>query len=136
MSRIRSTGNATTEIRLLKLFLSHSIIGWRRNYPLAGKPDFVFPKARLAVFVDGCFWHAHGCGRNLSPKRNTGAWTKKFETNRQRDRRVTRALRRKGWGVMRVWECTLRRAPEKVVTRMKRFLAHSQGTYTRIKNDR
>lgn len=59
MSRIRSQGNKVTELRLISIFREARITGWRRKQPLLGKPDFVFRQQRLAVFVDGCFWH--GC---------------------------------------------------------------------------
>lgn len=122
MSRIRSTGNATTELRLLNLMRRHGIGGWRRNFPLIGKPDFVFPNVRVVVFVDGCFWHGHDCGRNLVPRRNAEAWIAKIAANRTRDKRVARELRKHGWGVVRVWECALRKAPRAVVGRLVRRL--------------
>lgn len=122
MSRIRSTGNATTELRLVKLLRAAKIVGWRRNYPLHGKPDFAFPTARLAVFVDGCFWHGHICGRNLTPERNAKAWREKIDGNRRRDRRVTRHLRENGWRVVRIWECALRRKPDVALSRIRRIL--------------
>ena len=59
MSLIRSRGNRDTELRLITIMRAHSITGWRRNWPIFGKPDFVFPKLKLAFFVDGRFWH--GC---------------------------------------------------------------------------
>lgn len=102
MSRIRGKHNATTELKLVSLFRVARVRGWRRNFPLPGKPDFVFPKSKLAVFVDGCFWHGHGCGRNLKPKCNASLWREKFATNRRRDARVTRALRGAGWQVIRI----------------------------------
>ncbi len=58
MAAIRSKGNKDTELRLAFILRAYGIKGWRRHYPLPGKPDFVFPKQRLAVFVDGCFWHS------------------------------------------------------------------------------
>jgi len=103
MSRIRGHGNKATELALLRLFRAHRITGWRRRQPVFGKPDFVFPKRKLAVFVDGCFWH--GCPRHATqPKNNAAFWQKKFAANQARDRLVTRALRRAGWRVLRVWE--------------------------------
>ena len=57
MSRIRGKGNKSTEIKLLKLFKENVIKGWRRHIPLIGRPDFIFRNERLAVYVDGCFWH-------------------------------------------------------------------------------
>jgi DNA mismatch endonuclease (patch repair protein) len=72
------------------------------------KPDFVFPKLKTAVFVDGCFWH--GCPRHgTQPRTNAAFWRKKIEGNRTRDRRVNRALRARGWEVVRIWEHALAR---------------------------
>ena len=107
MSRIRSRGNRGTELRLIALMRAHGITGWRRNAALFGKPDFVFRAARLAVFVDGCFWH--GCPRHATmPRSNRAFWKAKLTRNAARDREVTRALRKAGWRVLRVWECALR----------------------------
>lgn len=107
MSAIRSTGNVSTELRLVKVMRAHRISGWRRSALLIGRPDFVFPKERLAVFVDGCFWH--GCKRccALKPRSNVAYWDNKIHSNMLRDQRVGRALRRMGWGVMRIWEHAL-----------------------------
>ncbi|HZL77702.1 MAG TPA: very short patch repair endonuclease [Candidatus Limnocylindrales bacterium] len=103
MSRIRSRGNKATEVALAKLLRRHKITGWRRHQPVFGKPDFIFPKSRLAVFVDGCFWH--GCPRHRTrPKGNAAFWRRKFSHNQVRDRLVTRALRKLGWRVLRIWE--------------------------------
>ena len=63
MRKVKSAKNKSTEIKLIRYFKSRNITGWRRNYKLFGKPDFVFPKKRLAVFADGCFWHGHNCRR-------------------------------------------------------------------------
>ena len=106
MSRIRSRGNRATELRLIALMRAHGITGWRRNARLFGKPDFVFRAARLAVFVDGCFWHA--CPRHATmPRNNRAFWKAKLTRNAARDREVTRTLRKVGWRVLRVWECAL-----------------------------
>ncbi len=108
MSRIRSRGNRATELRLIALMREHDITGWRRNAPVFGKPDFVFRAAKLAVFVDGCFWH--GCPRHATmPANNRAFWKAKLARNAQRDRHVTRTLRKAGWRVLRVWECALTR---------------------------
>jgi DNA mismatch endonuclease, patch repair protein len=103
MSRIRGRGNKDTELALMKLFRQHGITGWRRNQKVFGKPDFLFRRNRLAIFVDGCFWH--GCPRHYKiPIGNRAFWKKKFAANKARDRRVNRALRRIGWQVVRIWE--------------------------------
>ncbi|HTB79281.1 MAG TPA: very short patch repair endonuclease [Opitutaceae bacterium] len=111
MSLIRGSGNKDTELRLIVIFRSHRINGWRRNAKLTGKPDFVFPKSKLVVFVDGCFWH--GCPKHgTKPKTNAKFWREKIARNQARDREVNRALRAKGWKVFRVWEHELARKNE------------------------
>lgn len=107
MARVRSSGNQSTELRLIALMRRAGIHGWRRNYPLPGRPDFVFPALRLAVFVDGCFWH--GCPRCYRrPHSRRAYWDAKAQNNRRRDARVRQTLRRRGWHVMRVWEHELK----------------------------
>ncbi|MBI4655818.1 MAG: very short patch repair endonuclease [Elusimicrobia bacterium] len=106
MSAVKSCGNESTELKLIKIFKQSKILGWRRNWPLAGKPDFVFPKSKIAVFVDGCFWHGHDC-RNTKPQANKSYWVAKIRRNKTRDRLVTRKLRREGWSVVRLWECAI-----------------------------
>ena len=66
MQKVRSKGNKSTELKLIEIFHEAGITGWKRNYPVKGHPDFVFLKKRVAVFVDGCFWHGH---RRKSGKR-------------------------------------------------------------------
>jgi DNA mismatch endonuclease, patch repair protein len=122
MSRIRSRGNKDTELALAKLFRVHRITGWRRNQPVFGKPDFVFPKLKLAIFVDGCFWH--GCPKHATkPKNNRAFWRRKFSANKARDALVTRTLKRTGCRVLRVWEHELARKNEaRLVRRIQRAL--------------
>ena len=109
MSRVRSRGNRATELRLVALLRAFGITGWRRSASLPGKPDFIFRSERVAVFVDGCFWH--GCPRHArTPRSRLSFWVPKLARNAQRDRAVTRALRASGWAVLRVWECALARS--------------------------
>lgn len=125
MSRIRSSGNKSTEIRLIGIFRTAGIKGWRRNIRLPGNPDFVFVALRVAVFVDGCFWH--GCRRCChSPRSNSEYWRAKIERNVLRDKQVARTLQTAGWKVIRIWEHELVN-PQRVVRRMKQ--AGGQGTY-------
>ncbi len=107
MRSVKQRGNKSTELRLIQVFRSNAITGWRRGYPLFGKPDFVFLKKRMAIFVDGCFWHGHDC-RNTVPKDNAEYWGRKIQRNRERDRLVTKELSQKNWQVMRIWECELK----------------------------
>lgn len=103
MSKIRGTRNKSTELRLIGIFRKFAIKGWRRNAPVLGKPDFVFKGQRIAVFVDGCFWHA--CPKcSYVPKQNAEFWQTKLARNVARDTDVTRRLRGRGWKVVRIWE--------------------------------
>ena len=150
MSRIRSRGNKATELALAKLLRRHGITGWRRqitisirssrrkeahssnqNLVRASLPrllrvnvDFVFRQARLAIFVDGCFWH--GCPQHATqPKNNRAFWRRKFSRNKQRDKVVNQALRKAGWRVLRIWECRLRKSPQSCLRRIMRGLTAS-----------
>jgi DNA mismatch endonuclease (patch repair protein) len=106
MAAVKSRGNQTTEKKLLVLLRKHRLKGWRRHFPIQGTPDFCWPKQKIAIFVDGCFWH--GCPSCYKlPKSNVAFWTKKIERNRRHDRKITSRLRRNGWRVLRVWECRL-----------------------------
>lgn len=104
MSKVRSTGNASTELKLIAEFKERKITGWRRKSKIFGRPDFIFPKLRVAVFVDGCFWHGHDC-RNTKPKDNADYWRAKIERNRRRDQAATERLTALGYRVVRIWEC-------------------------------
>lgn len=106
MSLIKSRGNRGTELRLIALMREHGIKGWRRRAKIFGNPDFVFRKERVAIFVDGCFWH--GCPRHgRKPGTRPEYWLPKLLRNAKRDRLVTRELRATGWTVLRIWECSL-----------------------------
>jgi len=107
MRSVKSTKNLSTELRLISLMKEFGIKGWRRNYSIIGKPDFVFRKNRIALFVDGCFWHGHNC-RNLKPSSNKNYWEQKIARNKGRDILVNSILHQKGWSVMRIWECSLK----------------------------
>jgi len=127
MSRIRGNGNKTTEADVIKLFRKSGIKGWRRKQIISFSeglanpcqasdgtifkptvhPDFVFPKLKIVLFIDGCFWH--GCPKCYRKPKSRGLfWDAKFRRNRERDRFQTVALRRNGWRVIRIWECALK----------------------------
>lgn len=108
MRQVRSQKNKSTELRLIELFKQNGITGWRRNYPVKGRPDFVFPTQRVAVFVDGCFWHGHDC-RNTRPEDHKEYWQKKRARNIRRDQEVTAMFEARGWTVLRIWECELKK---------------------------
>lgn len=121
MSKIRSRGNRATELRLVSLMRRGAIHGWRRHLPIFGRPDFVFKSMRVAVFVDGCFWHC--CPRCSSkPKSNAAFWSEKLAANGRRDRLVARKLRHAGWKVIRIWEHEFDTAPEGILRRISSAL--------------
>ena len=108
MKAVKSKGNKSTELELIKLFKSLHIIGWRRNSKLYGHPDFVFLRQKIAVFTDGCFWHGHNC-RHLIPDNNSVYWQNKIKRNKQRDEEINNTLIQKGWTVVRIWECEIKK---------------------------
>lgn len=131
MSRIRSRGNRATELLLAQLLRQMGITGWRRHCEIRiqnpksrnfrVKPDFVFLNRRIALFVDGCFWHA--CPQHMAmPSTNAAFWIEKLEANRARDQVVNRTLRRAGWRILRIWEHELVRKNEKTLQkRVRKF---------------
>lgn len=107
MSKVRSKNNKSTELKLIQIFKENNIKGWRRHYPVKGHPDFVFLDKKIAIFVDGCFWHGHDC-RNTRPSDNAEYWNKKRERNMKHDKEVTALFEQRGWTVIRIWECELK----------------------------
>jgi DNA mismatch endonuclease (patch repair protein) len=106
MASVRSRGNSTTELALGRLLCGAGLRGYRKHWRVIGRPDFAWPGRKLAVFVDGCFWH--GCKKcKHLPRSNRQFWKEKIENNIRRDRRVARRLRFEGWIVIRVRECDI-----------------------------
>lgn len=108
MSHIKGFKNTSTELKLISIFSELGIRGWRRGIKMIGKPDFVFPQLKTAVFTDGCFWHGHKC-QKTKPQTNKDFWEIKINQNIQRDKFVSQSLTDKNWTVIRIWECELRK---------------------------
>ena len=122
MSAIRSKNTYSTERRLRGGLISAGISGWRINVlDLEGKPDFVFDEKRVAIFVDGCFWH--GCKCKRLSKTHRAFWKNKIETNIARDKRVSKNLRRDGWEVVRIKEHELKPSVSKVVKKIQKIIS-------------
>ena len=122
-SRIRERGNKDTELALAQAMRTGGITGWRRNQKVFGQPDFVFRKARVAVFVDGCFWHA--CPKHFNlPVNNRAFWKKKLSANKLRDRLAARVLHSQGRRVLRIWEHELAR---RSIARLPRRILQGLG---------
>lgn len=122
MSRIRKR-DTKPELLLRRALHAIGVRGWRLRAKLPGTPDLVITRARLAVFVDGCFWHA--CPRCAipAPKSNRGYWGPKITRNVARDERVVRELRALGWRTLRLWEHEVLRDPDRCAHRVARKLA-------------
>lgn len=114
MKSVKSSGNKSTELRLIAFFKANGITGWKRKYPVKGHPDFVFMEKRIAIFVDGCFWHGHDC-RNTRPKQNEDYWNKKRNRNIAHDKEISTLFEKRGWKVIRIWECELKKKNETVL---------------------
>ena len=141
MAKVRGRGNLTTEQALAKQLRAQGWSGWRRQQVVRGRtaagerfqvrPDFVFAARRLAIFVDGCFWH--GCPRHgTRPRGNAAFWREKFRRNQARDRRDTRCLRREGWHVLRLWEHELRaKARPGLMVKLRKIFVRARKSPTK-----
>ncbi|WP_312252579.1 very short patch repair endonuclease [Stenotrophomonas sp.] len=107
MSRIRGS-NTKLEVLVRKGLHARGLRYRLGGAKLPGRPDIVLPKYRTVVFVHGCFWHGHDCPLYRLPKTRPEFWADKIGKNRARDQRVTSELEAMGWGVLTVWECSLR----------------------------
>ncbi|MBP7094954.1 MAG: DNA mismatch endonuclease Vsr [Spirochaetia bacterium] len=102
-------GKDTKPERTIRSQLFHRGYRFRKNCPtLPGKPDIKLTKYRALVFVNGCFWHGHGCRYSKLPSSRSTFWEEKIRKNSMRDARDVRELRKKGWRVCIVWECALK----------------------------
>jgi DNA mismatch endonuclease (patch repair protein) len=118
MSRIKSK-NTKPEVILRKLLYSRGY-RYRIQYILPGKPDIVFVKKKIAIFVNGCFWHGHeNCRESHVPKTNSKFWEDKILKNKARDFKNINKLKEDGWNVLTFWECNLEKDPENEIRKLK-----------------
>ena len=120
MQNIRSAGTSPEkavmrELRRLNIYFARNVRS------ITGKPDIVFRRKKTAVFIDSDFWHGHP-SRYIKPKSNVLYWQDKVKRNKQRDKEVTRVLRKEGWKVLRFWERDINRNLTKCVIRITRYL--------------
>ena len=118
MSRIK--GKDTKPELLLRKLLHRRGFRFRlHDKKLPGKPDIVLPRYRTVIFVNGCFWHRHpGCRYSYTPKSRQEFWLSKFEATVKRDKEKEEKLKTDGWNVIVVWECELKKNPDKMADRI------------------
>ena len=124
MARVR-TRDTAPELDLRKALYASGVRGWRLHRPLPGRPDLVFSRARLAIFVDGAFWHGHP---DYYHGQSGAFWDAKIQRNRERDERVTAEVRDAGWEVLRLWDFEIQRDVTECVRRVRDALAASGAT--------
>jgi len=108
--------NTTPEIALRRALHAAGVRGWRNHYkPAPGTPDLAWPALKVAVFVDGAFWHGHPSRHK--PGRSGAYWDEKIAKNIERDRRVDAELKEAGWSVLRVWDFEVKKQLPAVVER-------------------
>ena len=123
MSHIRAK-NTGPEVKLRKLLFAEGIRGYRIHYNLPGKPDIIFTKKKIAIFIDGCFWHrCPVCFQQ--PETRKEFWMKKIQSNVERDKKVNALLKNQEWKVIRIWEHEIRKNPEKCIKNIIRILDKS-----------
>ena len=137
MAAIRSA--STKPERRLRHALWHQGFRYRINdKTLPGRPDIVLPKYRTVIFVHGCFWHGHkDCSYYNVPQTNTEFWMAKIARNQERDQEVWRKLEAKGWSVVIVWECQLKKANlDSTVARVAEEIVRSGEAYRDAQEER
>jgi DNA mismatch endonuclease (patch repair protein) len=100
--------NDTPKEMMVRKFLFQNGFRFRKNYKiLPGSPDIVLPKYNIVIFVHGCFWHGHNCKAGRLPKSNLAFWGEKIRQNKNRDRRKNYQLKKMGWKILHIWQCSL-----------------------------
>ena len=120
MSRISSV-NTKPELLVRKMLKSLNIPLRFHSKNLPGKPDVVVNKKKVAIFINGCFWHNHNCKNGKMPASNKRFWKNKLENNKRRDRCSESKLRRMGWHVYKVWECRLESGTKRIIKKMSKL---------------
>jgi DNA mismatch endonuclease, patch repair protein len=123
MSRIKAK-NTGPEVKFRKLLYANGIRGYRVHYKLPGKPDIVFVKKKITIFIDGCFWHmCPACFKE--PETSKEFWMKKINSNVERDNNINNHLKSEGWTVIRFWEHDIRKQPEKIISEIRELINKS-----------
>lgn len=124
MSRIRAK-NTGPEVKLRKMLSAEGIRGYRIHYKLPGKPDIVFTKKKIVIFIDGCFWHKCPVCFKV-PETRKDFWMKKIQSNIDRDKKVNEQLKDGGWTILRFWEHDIRKKPDAIVQKIAEMTGKSR----------
>lgn len=120
--------NTTPEIKFRELLSQEGIKGYRINLKkVAGTPDIAFTKHKVAIFINGCFWHRCPYCKPSLPKTHRDFWKQKFTKNKIRDKEKVAALRKGGWKVLTIWECQIKKHPDRSVIRVRTILSSNRG---------
>ena len=119
MSSVRSK-NTKPEMYVRSMLHNNGLRFRLHRKDLPGSPDIVLSGFKTAIFVNGCFWHGHGCPKGRRPASNRDFWNEKLDQTLRRDEENHAALRNMGWRVIIIWECEIVNATEKIVGELKR----------------
>jgi len=120
MAKIKSK-NTSPELLLRKALFAEKL-RYRIHYNLPGSPDVVFPSKKLAIFINGCFWHGHKCKNDHKPKSNEEFWDIKIKNNIKRDKKNYKKIKELGWNYYIVWECDIIENLERIKKSIKKLL--------------
>jgi DNA mismatch endonuclease (patch repair protein) len=121
MSSIKAK-NTKPELIVRRLLWKNGFRGYRLHYKIAGKPDVVFIKRKIAIFINGCYWHrCRKCNLPV-PKSNTFFWEEKFRKNIERDKSKISILKQDGWHVLIFWECELNSSPNVAIEKIHKIV--------------
>lgn len=128
MSKIRSR-HSRPEV-LFRIILHRLGFRFRLNSRMAGRPDVVLKRHKVAVFVHGCFWHRHkGCKRATIPSSNLEYWTAKLKRNQENDKKNMLRIARMGWRPYVVWECEIMKDPQAAAKKVFKFITGKKLFY-------
>lgn len=114
--------NTKPELELRKALWASGLKGYRIHYTkAAGRPDISYVGEKIAIFVNGCYWHRCPYCKLKLPKSNVDFWKDKFEKNKDRDKKKTKALKDKGWRVLTIWECQIKKDITKCVNKIRKL---------------
>lgn len=115
--------NTGPEMEFRKALRRVGLMGYRLHWKKApGRPDITYPRKKVAIFINGCYWHRCPYCKYSLPKTNRVFWRKKFETNKDRDKKKKAFLKKEGWKVFVFWECQVKKKSEKLAEKINKYI--------------